>query len=178
MGQQFADVTVQLGRPRWRSAMKSAPSALLQAGQIRGDGAAQAFDGQRDVRAVFGELNLPLLKSLEAQLALRYYHCSDAGSTTNAKLGLRWTPSKQLLRGSYGSDFRALTLPHLYAPQPIGQTSGIYYDVYCPQVKASSPNSEPGYCGLQPHKSVGGSRDLKPATADAHCRKGGGPGRD
>jgi iron complex outermembrane receptor protein len=143
--------------------MEFRPSALLQAGQIRGDGAAQAFDGKRDVQALFTELNLPVLPTLEAQLALRYDHYSDAGSTTNPKIGLRWTPSKQLLvRGAYGTGFRAPTLPDLYAPQRIGQTNGIYDDVYCPQVKASFPNAEPDYCGLQPDKSVGGSKDLKP----------------
>jgi len=139
------------------------PSALLQAGQIRGDGAATAFDGKRKVQAVFSELSLPLSKSLEAQLALRHDRYSDAGSTTNPKLGLRWAPLKQLLvRSAYGTGFRAPTLADLYTPARTGQTNGIYDDVYCAQVKASFPSAAPDYCGLQPSKKLGGSTGLKP----------------
>jgi iron complex outermembrane receptor protein len=143
--------------------MEFRPSALLQAGQIRGDGAATAFDGKREVQAVFSELSLPLTKTLEAQLALRHDRYDDTGSTTNPKVGLRWAPMKQLLlRGSYGTGFRAPTLPDLYTPARIGQTNGIYDDVYCAEVKASFPDAEPDYCGLQPDKRLGGSTGLKP----------------
>ncbi|MDN3920101.1 TonB-dependent receptor [Roseateles violae] len=152
-----------LGMEYREEKMEFRPSELLQTGEIRGDGAAAAFDGKRHVAAVYGELNLPLAKTLEAQLALRYDDYSDAGSTTNPKLGLRWTPMKELLlRSSYGTGFRAPTLPDLYAPARLGQTNGIYDDAYCAQVKASFPNSIPDYCGLQPAKQVGGSASLKP----------------
>ena len=154
---------VALGLEFRKENLQFRPSTLLQAGQIRGDGAATAFDGKRNVKAVFGELSLPIIKSLEAQLALRYDDYSDAGSTTNPKVGLRWSPIKEVLvRGAYGTGFRAPTLADLYTPARIGQTNGIYNDVYCAAAKKFDPASEADYCGLQPSKQLGGSAGLKP----------------
>ncbi|RZU02625.1 TonB-dependent receptor [Rivibacter subsaxonicus] len=152
-----------LGFESRREDLEFRPSELLAAGQIRGDGAAQAFDGSRTVNAVFAELNLPVLKSLEAQLALRHDRYSDVGGTTNPKVGLRWAPAKEVVvRGSFGTGFRAPTLADLYTPARLGQTNGIYDDFYCAQAVAIDPGLEPDYCGLQPDKQVGGSTDLKP----------------
>lgn len=159
-----------LGYEFRREKLAFRPSELLRNGQIRGEGAATAFDGSREVNAVFSELNLPISRSLEAQLALRHDRYSDAGSTTNPKLGLRWTASKQLLlRGSYGEGFRAPTLADLYTPTRLGQTNGIYNDIYCAQAKAIDPDLEPDYCGLQPDKLVGGSKGLKPEESKQYA---------
>ena len=38
--------------------------------------------------AVFGEVNIPILKNLEANVAVRYDHYSDFGSTTNPKVSV------------------------------------------------------------------------------------------
>ena len=158
------DAALALGAEFRRETMEFTPSALLAAGQIRGDGSAQAFDGGRNVSAVYTELNLPLLKTLEAQLALRYDRYSDFGSTVNPKLGLRWNPLPELvLRGSYGTGFRAPSLPDLYAPTRIGQTNGVYDDkLGCIKTAAIDNTDNPDYCGIQPDKLVGGSTDLKP----------------
>ena len=51
--------------------------------------------------AVFGELNIPIVKTLEGNVAVRYDHYSDFGSTTNPKFSLRWQPLQSVLvRGS------------------------------------------------------------------------------
>lgn len=65
-------------------------------------------DLSRDVFGVFGEVNLPLLESLQAQVAVRYEDYGGAvGSTTNPKVSLRWQALDWLaLRGSAGSTFR------------------------------------------------------------------------
>ncbi|WP_153067012.1 TonB-dependent receptor domain-containing protein [Steroidobacter cummioxidans] len=62
----------------------------------------------RDVFGVFGEVNLPLLESLQAQVALRYEDYGGlVGSTTNPKVSLRWQALDWLaFRGSAGSTFR------------------------------------------------------------------------
>ena len=62
------------------------------AGQASSSGLSGSLskNGERDIEAVFGELNLPLVKNLEVQLAARFDHYSDAGSTTNPKIGLRY----------------------------------------------------------------------------------------
>ncbi|MFC4310480.1 TonB-dependent receptor domain-containing protein [Steroidobacter flavus] len=65
-------------------------------------------DLSRDVFGVFGEVNLPILESLQAQVALRYEDYGGlVGSTTNPKISLRWQALDWLaLRGSAGSTFR------------------------------------------------------------------------
>lgn len=65
-------------------------------------------DLSRDVFGVFGEANLPLSESLQAQVALRYEDYGGlVGSTTNPKISLRWQALDWLaLRGSAGSTFR------------------------------------------------------------------------
>jgi iron complex outermembrane receptor protein len=78
--------------------------------------------GSRDVLALFGELNVPIAKTLDAQLAVRWDDYSDFGTTTNPKAALRWQPLREvLLRGSWGKGFRA---PPLYAlGEPTGEIS-------------------------------------------------------
>jgi iron complex outermembrane receptor protein len=65
-------------------------------------------DLSREVFGVFGEVNLPLLESLQAQVALRYEdYGGQVGSTTNPKISLRWQALDWLaFRGSAGSTFR------------------------------------------------------------------------
>jgi iron complex outermembrane receptor protein len=76
--------------------------------------------GDRDVIALYGELRIPLaaaddpLGALEASLAGRFERYSDFGETTNPKLGLVWTPHRDVrVRASYGTSFRAPALPEL-----------------------------------------------------------------
>lgn len=144
-----------------RETMAFTPSALLLAGEIRGDAAAVPIDGSRSVNAAFVELNLPVSKTLEAQVALRHDSYSDVGATTNPKAGIRWTPAKEVVvRGSLGSGFRAPSLADLYTPTNVGQTNGVYDDpLGCGKVSAAD---KPDYCGIQPDKLRGGSPDLKP----------------
>jgi iron complex outermembrane receptor protein len=73
-------------------------------------------DGSRDVGAVFAELAIPVLSSLEFQLAGRYDGYSDFGGTFNPKLGVRWQPlSSLLLRANGGTGFKAPALHELYS---------------------------------------------------------------
>lgn len=65
-------------------------------------------DLDRNVKAVFGELNIPVLESLSAQVAVRYEtYGGNVGSSTNPKLSLRWQALEWFgLRGSVGTTFR------------------------------------------------------------------------
>lgn len=69
----------------------------------------QRFDVDRDVKALFGEVRLPILDNLEVTGALRYEdYGGGVGSTTNPKVAVRWQPLSWLvLRGTVGSTFRA-----------------------------------------------------------------------
>lgn len=67
------------------------------------------FDHDRDVKAVFGELSLPLWNNVESQVALRWEdYGGNIGSELTPKLAISWRPVDTLmLRGSYSQSFRA-----------------------------------------------------------------------
>jgi outer membrane receptor protein involved in Fe transport len=100
--------------------LDQAVDEILSSGML-GDDAIQPLQADRDIWSVFGEIMLPLLPSLEAQLALRYDHYSDFGSTTNPKIGLGWRPLEELLiRTTWGTSFRPPTFRDLYQPPTDG----------------------------------------------------------
>ncbi len=130
------------------------PAPAQFSGDIAGlGGATKPIDADRKVNAFFGELNIPVVKNFDANLALRWDDYSDFGSTTNWKGNLRWQPTQQLLvRGSYGTGFRAPTLSDLYTPQVL-QTSSQFNDPVT------------GESDLQVNDLNGGNPDLQPETS-------------
>lgn len=66
------------------------------------------IDVDRDVYAVFGELNIPVLDSLNLQLAARFEdYGNQGGSSFDPKLSARWQIIEAVaLRGSVGTTFR------------------------------------------------------------------------
>ena len=86
-----------------------------------GEGAYPVNSEGRDVATLYAESLLPLGNRLELNLALRYDHYSDFGGTTNPKLSLKWRPhSDWLLRGTWGTGFKAPTMIELYQPTSEG----------------------------------------------------------
>ena len=67
------------------------------------------YDLDYGVIAGFGELQVPILDSLTATLAVRYEdYGGNIGATTNPKVALKWQATEWLaFRGSAGSTFRA-----------------------------------------------------------------------
>ena len=104
---------VAVGAEYRRESLKDRPTAAAQNGEILGQGIT-ATDGSRNSSAVYAELRLPLLKNVEAQLAARYDHYSDYGSSATPKIGVKWTPTDMIaLRANWGKGFRAPTLPEI-----------------------------------------------------------------
>jgi outer membrane receptor protein involved in Fe transport len=72
----------------------------------------------RQVATAYAETLLPLGSQLDLDLAVRYDHYSDFGSTTNPKLSLAWRPGEDwLLRGTWGTGFKAPNMLELFAPR-------------------------------------------------------------
>lgn len=93
--------------------LNDSPAAIAQGGLILGQGITRT-NGDRNSTAVFAEVGLPILRSLEGQLAVRSDRYSDYGSSTVPKVGLKWKVSPQLvIRGNWGEGFRAPTLPEI-----------------------------------------------------------------
>ena len=92
------------------------PDLASQSGNTT-DLAANSTSGRYRVNEVYVEFNAPLLKdlpfahALSVDVASRYSHYSNFGSTTNNKYGFKWQPIEDLLvRGNYAEGFRAPTL--------------------------------------------------------------------
>ncbi|MBS0445598.1 MAG: TonB-dependent receptor [Proteobacteria bacterium] len=118
-------------------------------------------EGSRNVSAVYAELNVPILKSLDVTGSVRYDKYSDVGGTTNPKLSFRFQPMKELLvRGSASTGFRAPTLYELYGGPSFTNTAGdVANPVLCPdgvhgtQCSAQFQVFNNGNTKLQPEKS-------------------------
>ena len=119
-------------------------------------------EAKRDIRAVFGELLVPVIKNVDLQLAARHDRYSDFGSTTNPKAGLRWQVMPQLvLRGSYSRGFHAPDYDSLYG----GSTSGAFNtDINDPLLCPKGVETVAGQtnCGIRPEISATSNPKLKP----------------
>jgi iron complex outermembrane receptor protein len=114
--------------------------------------------GSRKVSAAYGELNVPLLKSLDITAAVRYDKYNDFGNTTNPKFGFRFQPSKQVLvRGSYSTGFRAPSLYELNAAQTFTNSGTVNDPLLC-----ATGNEGPSVCKVQVMVLNGGNLNLEP----------------
>jgi iron complex outermembrane receptor protein len=136
----------------------------IQEGFITGyGGKIKNVSGSRNQWAAFTEFNIPIIKSLEADVAVRYDHYSDFGSTTNPKFSLRYQPTRTvLLRGSYGTGFLAPSLYQLFTPNISGVSQpGLSDPIRCPVT------GDTGFdCSTQFGVLFGGNRNLKPETSE------------
>ncbi|XYJ09612.1 TonB-dependent receptor [Telluria sp. B2] len=83
------------------------PTTGTERGNVIGLGYS-AYRGARNVFAVYGEALAPVLPGLEVTGALRFDDFTDVGRSWTPKLGVKWTPSRQLaLRGTFAKGFRA-----------------------------------------------------------------------
>jgi len=89
------------------------PDSKLMNGDILNYGATEV-NGARSVNALYGEIEVPIVKSLVGNVALREEKYSDLGSNLSPKLSLRWQPLDILtMRGTYTLGYRAPSLPEI-----------------------------------------------------------------
>ena len=87
-----------------------APSANLEAGDIVGFGISSA-DAARTTESAYAELSLPILKNLEANVAVRADKYPDLPTHFSPRLSVRYTPMDSLMfRGTIERGFRAPNL--------------------------------------------------------------------
>jgi iron complex outermembrane receptor protein len=81
-------------------------------------------EGARNVAAAYAELDMPVTKELNLNLAVRDDHYSDFGNTVNPKASFKYTVSPQIMfRGSANTGFRAPTLFDRYGYRLPGATT-------------------------------------------------------
>ena len=155
------DLAVAVGTELRRESQVYRQSDLLLSGNILGDGATEGtsyFEKGRTVFAMFGELNAPITKELELQLALRHDRYQRVGNTTNPKIGIRYQPAKELMfRASASTGFRAPSLTDLYRPTVEGQTATLP-DPVC----MAENDNDLGYCADMWYTQRYSNPNLKP----------------
>ena len=117
---------------------------------------------KRDVKAVYAEVQAPVTKQLELNLAARHDDYSGFGGTTNPKATLLFKPTEQVaLRASYGEGFRVPTFSQLF----FGVTESPYSgkDMVDPAKCASGVvSATPGCEQVTPTILTGGKTNLGP----------------
>ncbi len=104
---QGGQMALALGYEFRREKLDNPGTTGTFAGEVIGLGYSAA-NATRNINALYAELYAPILKNLEATVALRYDDYSDFGSTWNPKVGVKWTVVPQLVaRGTYATAFRA-----------------------------------------------------------------------
>lgn len=127
-GDVGAAVIAQAGNERFSN--RSA-SPLADLGYFRGTGGSTVAQGSRKQYAIGGEMQLPLLKQLTADVSARYDKYRYAGEghgKATYKLGLEYRPfDTLLLRGSYATAFRAPDMFYLFSSRSSGYSSSTDY---------------------------------------------------
>jgi iron complex outermembrane receptor protein len=134
--------------------------------------------GARNVAALYAEVEVPVTKELNVNLAVRDDHFSDFGNTVNPKASFRYQPNSVVMfRGSANTGFRAPTLFDRYGYRLPGATTttGAAWDdpVQCPgptPAIAGTGKALPGLvsatvCNVKLPKQTGSNNELIPETS-------------
>jgi iron complex outermembrane receptor protein len=146
--------------------------ALIRQAASSGLELAQDTKGDRNVWALYAELDIPVIKNLNVNLALRYDDYSDVGTNTSPKIAVRYQPiDSLLLRASYNQGFRAPTLFDIYQPAQLTNTANAYNDpLLCPNgvVNTGLGGVETRDCDQQFNRQTAGNKQLEPETSDSY----------
>lgn len=141
---------------------KDNPDDQFIRGLIFGTESVQAA-ASRNQKAAYLELSVPLSEQLEMQLAERYDHYSDFGSSSNPKIAFHYNATDSLkLRASWSEGFRAPSLAQIgLGPS---QKSQFFTDEYrCPVNNPANPA-----CATTDYTVVvTGNPDLKPEESES-----------
>jgi iron complex outermembrane receptor protein len=117
---------------------------------------------KRDIKAVYAEVQVPVIKSLDVTVAGRQDNYTGFGNTFNPKISARFVPVEQvLMRASYSTGFRVPTFNQLFNGITDSPTSGatIVDPTRCP---AKVVSATPGCEAINPNTLSGGKSTLGP----------------
>jgi iron complex outermembrane receptor protein len=132
-GQLQAAIGADYRQDRYSLSGNTDPNLLTSAGLIANAPFDQANatngDLKRTVRAVFGELDIPIVHGVDFDPSVRRDQYSGFGGTTNPKYTLRVAPTDWILfRGAYSTGFRVPTFAQEYFPTTISPGSSALVD--------------------------------------------------
>ncbi|UCX03639.1 TonB-dependent receptor [Shewanella glacialimarina] len=166
-----------------RHAGYDSPDPLTVAGQVLGDNAAQPTEGGFSVSEAFAETAIPLLadlpfiKKIELNAAVRVSDYSNFGNTTNPSFKLTYSPNDDLMfRASTSDGFRAPSLTNLYSGQndsrpsatdPCDIDSVAYTNSAQTRANCLAAGVSPSFKQKDPQfrAKVGGNPELQPETS-------------
>lgn len=127
---------------------------------------ANALGGvERKIKAVYGEVLIPVFRSLEITAAVRRDDYTGFGATTNPKVSFRFQPTQEILfRGGYNTGFRVPSFNQLFNGLTDAQFTGATLVDFsrCP---AGVVSATPGCESIRPVIRTGGKSDLGPEEA-------------
>lgn len=133
-----------------------------------GDAANYMTPKKRNVKAVFAEFGVPVLDSLDLNLAVRHDRYDGFGGTTNPKYSFKWQPFEWLaFRGSYSTGFKVPDFAKLFRGITATQYTGL--DLADPEVCPNGRyNPDVVNCNVQirPDIITGGNPALMPEEAN------------
>jgi len=122
---------------------------------------------ERDVKAVYAEVMVPIVAGMELTGAVRRDDYDGFGSTTNPKITLKYRPIDQImLRGSYSTGFRVPSFNQIYNASSTALYSG--RDLADPgKCPGGRPDATKPECAVvQPNIINGGNPGLGPEESD------------
>ena len=158
-----------VGAERREESVLDRPDPLSALGQIIGSGGTAAA-GERTANGFFAELSVPILRNLEAQIAVRHERYSDYGTSTVPKyaMAFRATPN-MMFRAGYSEGFRAPALAELYLGQSISFQAAVdtpRCNAYRAAFGTTDPRSTAACASLQIRGLIGGNPDLTAETSE------------
>ncbi|MEP9400222.1 TonB-dependent receptor plug domain-containing protein [Sphingomonas silueang] len=120
----------------------------------------------RQVRAAYTEVLVPLFEGFEVTGAVRVDDYGDFGTTTNPKVSVKYRPWEPLMfRGSYNTGFRVPTFNQIFNGLTESPYSGrdLADPVRCPGGVPNTTN--PACAAVQPNIYTGGNPNLGPESA-------------
>ena len=122
---------------------------------------------ERDVKAVYAEVMVPIVEGMELTGAVRRDQYDGFGSTVNPKVTLKYRPVEAVMfRGSYSTGFRVPSFNQIYNASSTAPYSG--RDLADPgKCPGGRPDATKPECAVvQPNIINGGKPDLGPEEAD------------
>jgi iron complex outermembrane recepter protein len=120
----------------------------------------------RSVKAIYGEINIPIFEMLEVTAAGRLDDYTGFGSTFNPKVSAKFAPFDWLMfRGSYNTGFRVPAFNQIFNGVTISPNPGntLVDPSRCPTGAVN--NAIPGCTAITPETLSGGNLNLGPETS-------------
>lgn len=123
----------------------------------------------REVKAAYAEILVPLFDGLEITGAVRADDYSGFGTTVNPKVSFKYRPwDPIMIRGSYNTGFRVPAFNQIFNGVTVSPNPGntLVDPTLCPQGTTAGP--QPACAAITPESLSGGNLNLEPETSEQY----------